>query len=254
MSYQCCDTDLDPWSRLPPKFNHLFIDNLPWKFHASRFEIFCAKLLRGRLTDKQTTTKTYPPWLGGCKNYSSYHLQFLFNQYSFPKLMQVRPVPWSKPLQFLVYILQAWYLPVSHPTNCSKALKGHSTNHHHTTPPPQPFYGPFSGTTPGEPVPEENFWTWWCKGTLTEADTPTIRLGATPSGLAGAHLHHPPIFFTGRMPFLPPNQQCQSTEGNNSTNFNQEKSSTGLSLSWTTNRLLRERDTSTPGVALAWNL
>jgi len=23
-----------------------------------------------------------------------------------------------------------------------------------------------------------------------------------------------PIFFTGRMPFLPPNQQCQSTEGN----------------------------------------
>jgi len=23
-----------------------------------------------------------------------------------------------------------------------------------------------------------------------------------------------PMFFTGRMPFLPPNQQCQSTEGN----------------------------------------
>jgi len=32
-------------------------------------------------------------------------------------------------------------------------------------------------------VPEENFWTLWCKGRLTEADTPTIRLGATPSGL-----------------------------------------------------------------------
>jgi len=31
---------------------------------------------------------------------------------------------------------------------------------------------------------------------------------------ASANLHHPPIFFTGRMPFLPPNQQCQSTEGN----------------------------------------
>jgi len=45
------------------------------------------------------------------------------------------------------------------------------------------------------------------------ADTSTIRLGATPSGLSSAHLHHPP-FFTGRMPFLPPNQQCQSTEGN----------------------------------------
>jgi len=60
-------------------------------------------------------------------------------------------------------------------------------------------------------VPEENFWTLWCKGRLTEADTPTIRLGATPSGLTSAHLHHPP-FFTGRMPFLLSNQQCQSTE------------------------------------------
>jgi len=62
-------------------------------------------------------------------------------------------------------------------------------------------------------VPEENFWTLWCKGRLTEADTPTIRMGATPSGLvSSAHLHHPRIF-TGRMPFLPPNQQRQSTEG-----------------------------------------
>jgi len=67
----------------------------------------------------------------------------------------------------------------------------------------------------GEPVPEENFWTLWCKGRLTEADTPTIRMGATPSGLVtSAHLHHPPYFFTGQMPFLPPNQQRQSTEGN----------------------------------------
>jgi len=30
------------------------------------------------------------------------------------------------------------------------------------------------------------------------------------------HASTPPLsFFTGRMPFLPPNQQCQSTEGNN---------------------------------------
>ena len=48
---------------------------------------------------------------------------------------------------------------------------------------------------PGELVPEENFWTLWCKGRLTEADTPTIRLGATPSGLTSAHLHHPPHIF-----------------------------------------------------------
>jgi len=67
---------------------------------------------------------------------------------------------------------------------------------------------------PGEPVPEENIWTSWWKGRLTEADTPTIRLGDTPSRLTSADLHHPPLFFTGRMPFLPPNQQCQSAEGN----------------------------------------
>jgi len=41
---------------------------------------------------------------------------------------------------------------------------------------------------PGEPVPEENSWTLWCKGRFTEADTLTIRLGATPSGLTSAHL------------------------------------------------------------------
>jgi len=57
---------------------------------------------------------------------------------------------------------------------------------------PQPFYGPF-WDHPGEPVPEENFWTLWCKGRLTEADTLTIPLGATPSGLTSAHPHHPPI-------------------------------------------------------------
>jgi len=59
---------------------------------------------------------------------------------------------------------------------------------------------PFFRDHLGEPVPEENFWTLWCKGRLTEADTLTIRLGATPSGLTSAHLHHPPYFFTGRIP------------------------------------------------------
>jgi len=33
------------------------------------------------------------------------------------------------------------------------------------------------------------------QGRLTEADTPTIRLGATPSGVTSARLHHPPIFY-----------------------------------------------------------
>jgi len=51
---------------------------------------------------------------------------------------------------------------------------------------------PFFRDRPGEPVREENFWTLRCKG---EADIPTIRLGATPSGLTSAHLHNPPVFY-----------------------------------------------------------
>jgi len=88
-----------------------------------------------------------------------------------------------------------------------------SADHTHTHTRTTPFYSHFFREHPGEPVPEENFWTLCWKERFTEADTLTIRLGATPSGLTSAHLHHPP-FFTGRMPFLPPNQQCQRTEGN----------------------------------------
>jgi len=51
---------------------------------------------------------------------------------------------------------------------------------------------PFFQDHPGEPAPEKNFWTLWCKGILTEADTLTIQMGATPSGLTSAHLHRPP--------------------------------------------------------------
>ena len=45
---------------------------------------------------------------------------------------------------------------------------------------------------PSELVPEENFWTLWYKGRFTEADIPTIRLGATPSVLTSAHLWRKP--------------------------------------------------------------
>jgi len=71
----------------------------------------------------------------------------------------------------------------------------------HTTTVLRHFFRDYSG----EPLPEENFWTSWCKGRLTEADTPTIRLGATPSGLTSAHLHHPPIFYRpGALPAAKP--------------------------------------------------
>jgi len=46
-----------------------------------------------------------------------------------------------------------------------------------------------------------------------EAEVPTVREGATPTGLTALHPHNPPRFFTGRMPLLPPNQQRQSAKG-----------------------------------------
>jgi len=44
----------------------------------------------------------------------------------------------------------------------------HRTTHHNTT-----GLRPFFRDHPGEPVPEENFWTLWCKGRLTKADRPS---------------------------------------------------------------------------------
>jgi len=75
---------------------------------------------------------------------------------------------------------------------------------HHTTTILQPFFLDH----PGELVPEENFWTLWCKGRLTEAKTPTTQLAATPSGLTSAHLHHPPFFY--RPDALPATQPTAS--------------------------------------------
>jgi len=63
---------------------------------------------------------------------------------------------------------------------------------------------PFFRDHPGELVPEENFWTLWCKGRLTEADTLTIWLGATPSGLTSAHLHRPIFYRPDALPAAQP--------------------------------------------------
>jgi len=38
-------------------------------------------------------------------------------------------------------------------------------HHHHNR-----FTALFFREHPGEPVPEENFWTLWCKGRLTDRD------------------------------------------------------------------------------------
>jgi len=81
----------------------------------------------------------------------------------------------------------------------------HAHTHTHTT-----ILRPFFWDHPGEPMPEENLWTLRCEGKLTEADTPTIRLGATQSRLSSAHLHHPPIFY--RLDTLPVTQPTASQQ------------------------------------------
>jgi len=71
---------------------------------------------------------------------------------------------------------------------------------------------------PGRPVPAEKFfWIFMEQEKIMETKVPTVRVGATPTGLTATSPHNPSKVFTGRMPFLPPNQQRQSTEGIQST-------------------------------------
>ena len=74
----------------------------------------------------------------------------------------------------------------------------------------QPFYDPFPGP-PGWAGARKEPLDFTVQGKINRGRH-TIWLGATPSELIRTHLHQTPIF-TGWMPFLPPNQQCQSTEG-----------------------------------------
>jgi len=69
---------------------------------------------------------------------------------------------------------------------------------------PPPHHNRFTALFPGPPGwagARRELLTLWCKGRLTEADTLTIRLGATPFGLTSAHLHHLPIIY--RLDTLP---------------------------------------------------
>jgi len=95
----------------------------------------------------------------------------------------------------------------AHPSTQSLNLMFNSTSHHTTT---TTVLRPSFQDHPGELVPEENFCTLWCKERLPEADIPTIRLGATPSRLTSAHLHHPPIFLQAGCPSCRPT----NSEGN----------------------------------------
>jgi len=63
-------------------------------------------------------------------------------------------------------------------------------------PPPQPFYGPFSGTTRVSRRQKRTSALYGARKDQ-QRQTPTIRLGATPSGLTSAHLHHPHFLQAG---------------------------------------------------------
>jgi len=74
---------------------------------------------------------------------------------------------------------------------------------------PQPFYGPVPGA-PGWAGARRELLDFMVQGKINRQTT---------DHMAGCHsiwTNHLP-FFTGRMPFLPPNQQCQSTESNQRT-------------------------------------
>jgi len=70
---------------------------------------------------------------------------------------------------------------------CESVCVSVSGHHNHFT---ALFPGPL-----GWAGARREFWILWCKGRSTEADIPTIRLGAIPSGLTNAHLHHLRIFY-----------------------------------------------------------
>jgi len=65
-------------------------------------------------------------------------------------------------------------------------------NHHHT------HHNRFTALFPRPPgwaSARRELLDFMVQRKIIEADTPTIRLGATPSGLTSAHLHHPSIFY-----------------------------------------------------------
>ena len=83
--------------------------------------------------------------------------------------------------------------------------------HHHTTTVLRPFFRDH----PGEPVPEQNM-DFIVQGKINKGRHTDHLAGCHSIWLNSATSTIPPTF-AGWMPFLPPNQQCQSTEGNQST-------------------------------------
>ena len=100
------------------------------------------------------------------------------------------------------------------PSLPSYTSQKYSLVHTHT----QPFNGLLSGTTrvgryQKKHTPSFILDFFVEPGVIMEAEAPAVRVDATPFGLTTPQHPQPPHVFTGRMPFLPPNQQHQSTAG-----------------------------------------
>jgi len=86
--------------------------------------------------------------------------------------------------------------------------------HQHTR--ARPFNGPFSGTTQVSQYQKGRTNLDFTEARDSEWQWHQLRQMQVCTSLqTDNHTSIPPLsFFTDRMPFLPPNQQCQSTEGN----------------------------------------
>jgi len=131
----------------------------------------------------------------------NYYMHIVEQYYPYFKTIKyrysgIRPVPnfWQKEcVQYISVLILPYAVSESILNN---SIPNHIIQHQTTA----TILWSFFRDHPGEPVPQENLWTLCCKRRLTEADTPTIRLGATPSELTSAHLHHHPIFLQAGWP------------------------------------------------------
>ena len=110
------------------------------------------------------------------------------------------------PTQRISGVITWWQSNVDHIHSCAISLAHHTTPHHNR------YMALFTGP-PGWAGARRELLDFMVQG--------KINRGRYTDHLAGRHSIRtnqcpPPAspIFTGRMPFLPPNQQCQSTEGN----------------------------------------
>ena len=117
--------------------------------------------------------------ISGFWHFSKYYVKLIFIKFSFQwtaltieqSTIQLPYVPYLTSCYIIAENINGWENFVM--------LQYHTHTHTRTTSISWPFFWDHAG----EPVPEENFWTLWWKGRLTEADTLTIWLGATPASL-----------------------------------------------------------------------